>query len=152
MKVQEMKTADRQVRQYLSQVRRLEQTLAWKKEQIAALRDMATSATSKLSDMPRSDTPNVHRMESLICKITDLEREAQADCVALETMRIRIAMAVMNLPNTLHQQLLTERYLQNRSWKDIANVLGYSTSHVFRLHDEALCSMQALMTKGEMCQ
>ena len=142
-------TVERQTRKYLNQVRYLEQALAWKKQQIAALRQMTTNATAKLSDMPRSDSPNLQRLETLICKIADLEQEVQADYVALESTRIQLTLTILNLPNMLHQQLLTERYLQNRSWKEIAGILGYSTSHIFRLHDDALCDIQQLLAKGE---
>ena len=139
-------TEERQTRQYLHQARSLEQTLAWKKEQIAALRAMTTDA-AKLSDMPRSDSPNLQRMEMLVCKITDLEREVEGDCVELEATRIDTALAILKLSNVQHQQLITERYLLSRDWKGIADTMGYSMSHVFRLHEDALCSMQALLTK-----
>ena len=65
----------------------------------------------------------------------------------LEATRIDTALAILKLPHVQHQQLLTERYLLSRSWHDITGAMGYSMSHVFRLHEDALCSMQALLTK-----
>ena len=147
MNTQGVKAGDTQARDFLNRVHRMDRSLGWKKEQIVALREMATSATSRMSDMPRSDSPNLQRMEMLVCKITDLEREVEGDCIDLEATRIDTALAILKLPNVQHQQLLTERYLVSRGWQDIANILGYSMSHVFRLHEDALCSMQALLTK-----
>ena len=147
MNTQGVKAGDTQARDFLNRVHRMDRSLMWKKEQIVALREMATSSTSRISDMPRSDSPNLQRMEMLVCKITDLEREVEGDCMELEATRIDTALAILKLPNVQHQQLLTERYLLSRGWQDIANILGYSMSHVFRLHEDALCSMQALLTK-----
>ena len=151
MNTQGVQAGDTQARDYLNRAHCMERTLMWKKEQIAALREMATSATSRISDMPRSDSPNLQRMEMLVCKITDLEREVARDCDELETTRIDTTLSILNLPNPLHQKLLSERYLRNRGWRDIADTMGYSTSHVFRLHEDALCNMQALLTKERVC-
>ena len=147
MNTQGVKAGDTQARDFLNRVHRMDRSLMWKKEQIVALREMATSSTSRISDMPRSDSPNLQRMEMLVCKITDLEREVEGDCVELEATRIDTALAILKLSNVQHQQLLTERYLLSRSWQDITGAMGYSMSHVFRLHEDALCSMQALLTK-----
>ena len=72
MNTQGVKAGDMQARDFLNLVHRMDRSLMWKKEQIVALREMATSATSRMSDMPRSDSPNLQRMEMLVCKITDL--------------------------------------------------------------------------------
>ena len=52
---------------------------------------------------------------------------------------------ICNLPNEQHQQLLTERYLRCWGWKEIADAMGYSLSHTFRMHEDALCNMEALL-------
>lgn len=136
-----------QARDYLNRVHRMERKLRWKREQITALREMATSATMRISDMPRADSPNLQRVESLVCKVADLEHEVLAELVTLEATRIDTALMICNLPNEQHQQLLTERYLRSRGWKDIADTMGYSLSHMFRLHEDALCHMEVLLAK-----
>ena len=136
-----------QARDYLNRVHRMERKLRWKREQITALRDMAASATMRISDMPRTDSPNLQRMETLVCKVADLEQEVLAEVVALEATRIDTALMICNLPNEQHQQLLTERYLRGRGWKEIADAMGYSLSHMFRLHEDALCHMEVLLAK-----
>ena len=138
-----------QARDYLSRVRRMEQRLGWKRSQVMALREMATSATSQISGMPRSDSPNLQRMEALVCKIADLEQEIQQEAVALEDTRIETALTICHISNEQHQRVLTERYLHQHSWKTIAGNMGYSPSYVFRLHEDALCQMEALLLKGK---
>jgi hypothetical protein len=60
---------------------------------------MATSITAESSDMPRSDSPNLQRMESVMCKAMDLEAEILADEQALVDVRAEIANAVAMLEN-----------------------------------------------------
>ena len=62
-------------KEYLGQAYRLDQRINSKLEQVMSLRDLATKATSTLSDVAPSGTRNVHRMEDIIVKIVDLENE-----------------------------------------------------------------------------
>ena len=66
-------------KEYLGQAYRLDQRINSKLEQVMSLRDLATKATSTLSDVAPSGTRNVHRMEDIIVKIVDLENEINRD-------------------------------------------------------------------------
>ena len=56
-------------KQYLKQARYLDERINTKIAQVSSLHDLATKATSTLSDMPGSPTRNTHRMEDIIIKI-----------------------------------------------------------------------------------
>ena len=58
-----------QARSYLSRTQRVDRRIEAKRAQVAVLRDLSTSGTAQLSDMPRSDSPSLRRMETLVCKI-----------------------------------------------------------------------------------
>ena len=60
-------------KQYLKQARYLDERINTKIAQVSSLHDLATKATSTLSDMPGSLTCNTHRMEDIIIKILMLE-------------------------------------------------------------------------------
>ena len=66
-------------KEYLGQAYRLDQRINSKLEQVMSLRDLATKATSTLSDVAPSGTRNVHRMEDIIVKLVDLENEINSD-------------------------------------------------------------------------
>ena len=66
-------------KEYLQQGYRLDQRINSKIAQVTTLRELATKATSTLSDMPGSATPNTHRMEDIIVKMVDLETEINSD-------------------------------------------------------------------------
>ena len=58
-----------EMKEYLSQAFRIDQRIQSKMEQVASLNDLATRATATYSDMPGSETRNLHRMEDAILSI-----------------------------------------------------------------------------------
>ena len=94
-------------RAFLSRLRRQSHRLNLKRGQVQALHDLATSATAQISDMPRSDSPNLQRLETLVCKIADLEAEIQQESVELEAVRLETALMICRLHDPVYQRLLT---------------------------------------------
>jgi len=68
-----------EMKEYLSQAFRIDQRIQSKMEQVASLNDLATRATATYSDMPGSETRNLHRMEDAILSIIELEAEINGD-------------------------------------------------------------------------
>ena len=64
-----------EMKEYLSQAFRIDQRIQSKMEQVASLNDLATRATATYSDMPGSETRNLHRMEDAILSIIELEAD-----------------------------------------------------------------------------
>ncbi|MBC2724815.1 MAG: DUF1492 domain-containing protein [Desulfosporosinus sp.] len=125
-------------KEYLSQAYRIDQRINSKLEQIASLRDLATKATSTLTDTPRSQTRNTHSMEGIITKMIDLENEINADIDTLMDLKREIMKVIKGIENPEHQTLLELRYLCFKSWEQIAVDMGYNSKYIFRLHDKAL--------------
>jgi DNA-directed RNA polymerase specialized sigma subunit len=125
-------------KEYLSQAFHIDQRINSKLEQVMKLRETSTKATATLSDMPRGDSPNVHRMEDTIVKIIDLENEINRDIDRLVDLK-RDAREVINRLSDPDQQLILElRYLCYKSWTQIMEALDYSETSVYRLHGQAL--------------
>lgn len=135
-------------RAFLSRLRRQSHRLNLKRGQVQALHDLATSATAQISDMPRSDSPNLQRLETLVCKIADLEAEIQQESVELEAVRLETALMICRLHDPIYQRLLTLRYIDNRKWSEIMDELGYSRSRVYEIHEDALCAMEKLLAES----
>lgn len=107
-------------KEYLSQAYRIDQRINSKIEQVSSLHDLATKATSTLSDMPGSATRNVHRMEDVIVKIIDLENEINTEIDRLVDVKREITRLITEIPNPEEQTLLELRYLCFKSWEQIA--------------------------------
>lgn len=125
-------------KEYLSQAYRIDQRINSKLEQVVSLRELATKATSTLSDMPSSGTRNIHSMEGIIAKMVDLETEINKDIDTLVDLKREIVSLIKQIQNTEYQTLLELRYLCFKTWEQIAVDLGYSLQHIFRIHDRAI--------------
>ena len=126
------------VKEYFNQAYQLDARINSKIEQVSRLHELATKATSTLSDMPGSATRNTHRMEDTIIKIIDLENEINKEIDRLIDLKTEMTRVISSVQNMEYQRLLELRYLCFRSWKQIADEMGYSKQHIFRLHNEAL--------------
>ena len=125
-------------KEYLGQAYRLDQRINSKLEQVMSLRDLATKATSTLSDVAPSGTRTVHRMEDIIVKIVDLENEINRDIDNLVDLKREMVSVIKAVTDPELQTLLELRYLCFKSWEQIAVEMEYSIQHIFRLHDKSI--------------
>ena len=132
-------------REFLGRARALRREIENKERQIQALRDMATSTTGTMSDMPRSDSPNLQRMEMVLCKVADLESEIAQDRAAMETAKAEITAALSELEDYREQQALYGRYVECNAWAAIAKDCGFHIRTVQRQHDAGIEHLAVLM-------
>ena len=126
------------VKNFLTGAHCIDQSINCKLEQIQSLSDLATKATSTLSDMPGSPNRNIHKLEDLIVKIVDLQTEIKEDAERLVLAKDHVREAINQVKDREGQMVLEERYLRNSKWEDIALYTNRSMRQVFRIHDAAL--------------
>ena len=125
-------------KEYLAQAYRIDQRINSKLEQIVSLRELATKATSTLSDTPPSGSRNVHSMEGIIVKMMELENEINAEIDVLVDLKKEIMSIIKKINNPEQQTLLELRYLCFKTWEQIAVDMGYSIQNAYKVHDRAL--------------
>ena len=125
-------------KEYLAQAYRIDQRINSKLEQIVSLRELATKATSTLSDTPPSGSRNVHSMEGIIVKMIELENEINADIDVLVDLKKEIMSIIKKINNPEQQTLLELRYLCFKTWEQIAVDMGYSIQNAYKVHDRAI--------------
>ena len=125
-------------KQYLKQAKYLDLHIKSKIEQVKSLHDLATRATSTLSDMPGSPTRNTHSMENIIVKILMLENAINKDIEHLVSLRNEINNNINAIDNEECRLLLEKRYIDMEQWEDIAFEMHMSLRSIYRLHNEAL--------------
>ena len=123
---------------YLGQAYRIDKRINSKLEQIVSLRELATKATSTLSDTPSGGTRNVHSMQDIISKMVDLEAEINCDIDTLVDLKREIVSVIKKIQNPEYQTLLELRYLCFKTWEQIAVDMGYDLRYLHKLHDRAL--------------
>ena len=124
--------------EYLSQAYRIDQRINSKLEQVKSMRELAAKATTTISDMPRSATPNIHRMEDTIAKMMDMEAEISADINALLDLKRDITAAIREVEDSTYRMLLELRYLSFKSWEEVAAELNYEKRYLIKVHGRAL--------------
>ena len=133
-------------KEYLSQAYMIDQRINAKLEQVMSLRNTASRATSLVSDMPRSSTPNVCRMEDIILKFIDSENDINAEIDQLVGLKREVRSVISQINHREYQTLLELRYLCFKTWEQIGVDLGYNVRHVYRMHDEAVESIKVPQT------
>ena len=123
---------------YLGQAYRIDQRINSKLEQITSLRELATKATSTLSDAPSGKGRSLHTMENIVAKIVDLESEINSDIDMLVDLKREMVGIIKSVSNTEHQTLLELRYLCFKTWEQIAVDMGFSIQNAYKIHDRAL--------------
>ena len=125
-------------KEFLSQAYRIDQRINSKLEQVMSLRALATKATVTLHDGVRKTTRNVHSMEDIIAKMIDLEDEINRDIDTLVDLKRNIVKVIKKIESPEYQTLLELRYLCFKTWEQIAVDMGYSSKHMFYLHEKAI--------------
>lgn len=139
-----MDTEKLTAKEYLSQAYRIDQRINSKILQVQSLHDLATKASATVSDMPRSASPNHHRMEDFITKALDLESEINADLKELIDLKREVVTVIKCVERTELQTILEMRYLCFETWEEIAVALHYDLRHIHRLHGRALTEVETI--------
>jgi hypothetical protein len=132
-------------KEYLAQVRLIDTRINNKLAQVSELRDLATKATSVLSDMPRGDSPNLQSMEGIIVKIVDMENEVNGDIDGLIDLKREILEVIQRVRTPAYQALLEMRYLGFMTWEDIAEASGCDIRSAYRTHRGALRAVDRIL-------
>ena len=131
-------------KEYLSQIRTINIKLKSLARQRQALEDSLLNTSPKLSHMPKSPSPDVHRMDGLIAAKLDIENKMEAASEKLAEVHKTIAAITQYELSAV----LTYRYVNRMQWVDISNELFISESRVYQLHREALTEVEKAINKA----
>lgn len=140
-----METKEMTVKEYLSQAKFLDQRINSKIQQVAALNDLATKATSTLTGMPRNPNHATSSMEDVIAKIIDLQSEINNDIDTLVDLKRSLSKTIKAVDSPEYQTVLEKRYLCFQSWEQIAVEMGYDLRWLYRIHGKALEEVKAIL-------
>lgn len=131
-------------KEYLNRGYKIELQIQSKMEQLERLRAMATRTTTTLSDMPRPASPDPHKTENIIIKIVKLNAELNAEIDKLIDTKIEIKHTIDKVQDVDEKLILEARYLNFKSYDDIASMLDMSLENIFRIHSNALNTVEKL--------
>ena len=129
--------------EYFNQAYRLDQRINSKIEQLRTLNELALKATATYTGMPHSPNKGSQTMANTVDRIIDLQNEINRDIDELVDLNAEIRTVIDSVAETDLRLILEERYLNWKSWEQIAVTLGYNLRYLHRLHRQALdaCSI-----------
>lgn len=81
-------------------------------------------------------------MENVIVKIIDLEYEIDTDIDRLVDLKREINQAINSVKQPEYNLLLELRYLNYKTWEEIAGIMNYSWRNVHYVHSRALIAVK----------
>lgn len=122
----------------LQDFRKLNRLVQEKTERLAALMESATRATSSFEAERISGTGERSRVESLMIRKIDLERQLDGSIDELNAQRYRIQNAIDRVEDPDQRSLLDMRYIDGKRWLFIMDRLHIGETTSRRVHHAAL--------------
>lgn len=126
-------------KEYWEEADRLRRRIKRKENEILSLRERAEGMTGMSDgDMPKTASPDPHKMEIDVCKIIELEQEVQEIQTELDLLMINMKTDIQQIQDDDARDLLTKRYLEFKPWKVIASEMFICERQAYYLHREGL--------------
>lgn len=123
--------------QYLERIRKLDTQIACMVEERNGLKDLALRVTPGTSG-GGSPQGNQDKMGSAVSRIVDKEREIDQAVDELINLKQEASTLLALLDDPGHYRVLHERYIQYKSFEQIAAGMGYTYRNAHYLHGRAL--------------
>lgn len=137
------------MKEYWEQAERLRHRINRKIHEIHLLRQRAEVMNgSGINDMPRTVSPDRSKMEGTVFKIMALEQDIQETQAEYDALIADMEIRINAMQDGDARDLLRKRYLEFLPWSEIMKEMGYSKSHVFRLHSTAVEALKSWDTVG----
>ena len=127
-------------KEYLAQTIWLNKSIDSKLEYLESLKQLTMKITASYSqDKPEKKQQGKRcRMEEALVKVMDLENEVTADIDRLIDFKREIGEYIGELDDPRQRLILEHRYLHNKSWEEVREILGFDKRWIYRIHNEAL--------------
>lgn len=109
-----------------------------KNMRIVRLKAIASMAQATISEAQKPSSSDLHRMETIMAEVIDLEKELADDIVEFTNTIKEIQAAITTVMNTKEALVLEMRYLAFMKWEDIAKELNMGIRNALLIHSKGL--------------
>ena len=135
----------KETKHYLKRVKYLDGLINSKAEQLKDLRNMVYNISGNENNERVQTSKRVDKIGDIMSKIVDLENELDNDIDKLVDLKAEVTKRIDEIPDMECRLLLMLRYLNFKTWEEIAEKMGYSDRWVRQeLHSRALKSFKNL--------
>lgn len=124
-------------KQYLLQVKYLDEKIQANKEALDSLKAKLTNITSKLDDA-KVQSSNQANFDEPLADVIDLENKITRDMCRYINLKYKILSEINAMEDNTLSVILFKRYILGKSLNQIAKELNYSYDHLRHLHLKAL--------------
>ena len=134
-------------RESMRKLHRLRRLIEDKERLLEELTEQRDSIMVYLSDMPRG-SPDGSPVERIAIEIADLTQEIAVEMDEFLDYQRTIFGMIFRIDNHAIRRVLIMRYIDGRTYADIARELGYSPSSVYRLDVDGLRIIDSNLQKS----
>ena len=126
----------------LQECKRMVKRTRWIDERLMELQCGTERTTSVLRKTPPG-TEDSLLLEAGLDKITEYERHYSTQLIEAMQEIIELDGWLQQLPER-HEGIMRLRYIDARSWREVARELNYSEAHCYTLHYEAVALLEKI--------
>lgn len=128
--------------QYLKRFQILNREIDRKYEAVLFWRNKLEKATPTYTTERKGGGTIYGNTEEIIAKIVDLENRINVDIDRLIDLKAEISEVIEAVKDAQERLLLRYRYIDGKTFEEIAVMMEYSWRHIHRLHSQALSSVE----------
>lgn len=123
---------------YLRQINKFDDRIDGAVAQIEMLYGKAMDISIRVKDVDVQSSTSGDIMENAIIKIADLKNGIAKDFDREIELRRTIISQINSIEDDKQQKILSKRYLQRKSWKEIESETGLTYHHIMKIKDAAI--------------
>lgn len=132
-------------KEYLGQVRLLDELIQNKAVEAYQLRCLATSCTAPTDREPMGSGGVSDRVGNIVAKLVDLENETNRIIDQYIDLKQEVIQVIESVKNPLWYTILHKYYIQYKTFVQIADEEGYAYPYVCEIHGKAIAEVQKIL-------
>jgi DNA-directed RNA polymerase specialized sigma subunit len=124
--------------EYLGQISKLDKMIERKLCEVNRLDQQIHSIAGVPEGEKVQKSPDLDKLCTGVSKLIDFERETEAEVEECINKRKAIIAQIDAIPSKAYYVVLTDRYVREKTFDEIASEMGCTKRHALRLHSEAL--------------
>ena len=125
-----------ETKQRLKQIKWLDDVI--KTDQLENLRSIVFSVSGNSRDEKVQTSKRRDKIGDIMPKIMNLEKELNNHIKEFIDLKSEITKKIDELPDMEYRLVLMLRYLDFKTWEEIAEIMNYSVRWIYKLHGLAL--------------
>ena len=126
------------VKKYLEQLLDIDLDIQSKVTTAQRMRESLTTISATRYKVDNVQESNTHTTEDKMAEYMDMEKEADKMVDDLLDLKMNVIKEINKIDDRLHVIILTERYVNNKGWKEVAAIFGKEERQIHRNHGSAL--------------